>query len=139
MVFSYSLVSDVCIGWITFAVAGVMQGSLLVMCVVWKIRQQKLGVDDFGHPVDQQSIAPPGSEDDVPGLVVGEDEDSLAVQAALASALESAVEDDVRDLGITHVPEERLPEDAHDAHEVTPLLSKQPNKQEERPKRWWWS
>jgi len=38
--------------WATFAVAAVMQGCLLVMCCLWKIRQDKLGIDDFGNPVD---------------------------------------------------------------------------------------
>ena len=27
-----------------------MQGSLLTMCIFWKIRQRKLGIDDFGNP-----------------------------------------------------------------------------------------
>ena len=40
------------IGWITFAVAAVLQGCLLIMCCIWKIRQNKLGIDDFGNPVD---------------------------------------------------------------------------------------
>ena len=40
------------IGWITFAVAAVLQGCLLIMCCLWKIRQDKLGIDDFGNPVD---------------------------------------------------------------------------------------
>ncbi|KAF8647336.1 hypothetical protein AX16_006798 [Volvariella volvacea WC 439] len=38
--------------WITFAVAGVMQGSLLMMCICWKIRQRRLGIDDFGNVVE---------------------------------------------------------------------------------------
>lgn len=38
-------------GWITFAVSGIMQATLLVMCFAWKRRQHKLGIDDFGHPV----------------------------------------------------------------------------------------
>jgi len=38
--------------WITFAVAAVLQGCLLTMCCVWKIRQNKLGIDDFGNPLD---------------------------------------------------------------------------------------
>jgi hypothetical protein len=37
--------------WITFVVAGIMQGSLLVMCLLWKVRQRQLGVDDFGKPI----------------------------------------------------------------------------------------
>ena len=40
------------IGWITFAVAVVLQGCLLMMCCIWKIRQNKLGIDDFGNPLD---------------------------------------------------------------------------------------
>ncbi|KAF8800113.1 hypothetical protein BYT27DRAFT_7200624 [Phlegmacium glaucopus] len=38
--------------WITFAVAAVLQGCLLVMCCFWKIRQDRLGIDDFGNPLD---------------------------------------------------------------------------------------
>ncbi|KAJ8700953.1 hypothetical protein PTI98_003926 [Pleurotus ostreatus] len=91
--------------WITFAVAGVMQGTLLVMCIFWKVRQQRLGIDDFGH-----SLAPPSpsasggstydsnsrGEEEVPGLVTGEGDDPTAVSMALAAALESAVETDLR-------------------------------------------
>ncbi|KAF8513720.1 hypothetical protein BU17DRAFT_77149 [Hysterangium stoloniferum] len=35
--------------WITYATAGVMQGSLLVMCLIWKARQARLRIDDFGN------------------------------------------------------------------------------------------
>ena len=28
-----------------------MQGCLLALCFVWKARQQRLGVDDFGKPL----------------------------------------------------------------------------------------
>ncbi|KAG9055188.1 hypothetical protein FS842_002881 [Serendipita sp. 407] len=37
--------------WITYATAGVMQGSLLVMCICWKVRQRRLDIDDFGRPI----------------------------------------------------------------------------------------
>ncbi|KAL1730903.1 hypothetical protein EV714DRAFT_209951, partial [Schizophyllum commune] len=37
--------------WITFAVAGIMQGTLLIMCITWKFRQLRLGIDDFGAPL----------------------------------------------------------------------------------------
>ncbi|THU81397.1 hypothetical protein K435DRAFT_693681 [Dendrothele bispora CBS 962.96] len=37
--------------WGTFAVAGICQGVLLVMCLVWRRRQRKLGIDDFGNSV----------------------------------------------------------------------------------------
>lgn len=43
------------IGWITFAVAAVLQGTLLIMCIIWKYRQQRLGIDDFGVPLDRAS------------------------------------------------------------------------------------
>jgi len=34
--------------WAPYAAAGIMQGFLLVLCFVWKARQRRLGVDDFG-------------------------------------------------------------------------------------------
>ncbi|EJD52034.1 hypothetical protein AURDEDRAFT_181590 [Auricularia subglabra TFB-10046 SS5] len=37
--------------WAPFAVAGIMQGILLAMCLAWKQRQHKLGIDDFGAPL----------------------------------------------------------------------------------------
>ena len=38
--------------WTTYAVAGIMQGMLLAMCIIWKLRQSKLRIDDFGNPLD---------------------------------------------------------------------------------------
>jgi len=38
--------------WMAYAVTGFMQGTLLVICLFWKRRQKKLGVDDFGSPLD---------------------------------------------------------------------------------------
>jgi hypothetical protein len=38
--------------WASYAVTGGMQAALLVMCVVWKQRQVRLGVDDFGMPLE---------------------------------------------------------------------------------------
>ena len=35
-----------------FAVSGIMQAILLVMCLFWKVRQRKLGIDDFGQPIN---------------------------------------------------------------------------------------
>ena len=29
-----------------------MQGMLLAMCIIWKLRQSKLRIDDFGNPLD---------------------------------------------------------------------------------------
>ena len=34
-----------------FLVAAIMQGILLVMCLCWKVRQRRLCIDDFGHPL----------------------------------------------------------------------------------------
>lgn len=96
-------------GWITFAVAGIMQGTLLVMCLAWKVRQAKLNIDDFGEPLPASRPSSASIvglyEDEVPGLVrTGEeDPEPAAVRAALASALESAVEGDVRSNGLTRV------------------------------------
>jgi len=99
-------------GWITFAVAALLQGCLLLMCIAWKMRQQKLNVDDFGNPLGPQYPPPSWStsdsdyhvthentlvEDDepVPGLVTEPSENPIAVRVALATALESAVETDL--------------------------------------------
>lgn len=34
-----------------FLVAAIMQGILLTLCICWKVRQQRLHIDDFGHPL----------------------------------------------------------------------------------------
>lgn len=40
--------------WITYLVTGLLQGTLLVMCIVWHFRNKRLGIDDLhGTPVDQ--------------------------------------------------------------------------------------
>ena len=44
--------------------AAVLQGCLLIMCCIWKIRQNKLGIDDFGNPLDS-SIYPTINADEV--------------------------------------------------------------------------
>ncbi|KAK7449313.1 hypothetical protein VKT23_013456 [Stygiomarasmius scandens] len=151
--------------WGTFAVAGICQGILLVMCITWKIRQRKLGIDDFGHRVggarrrrtgnddDTLSIAsssrdsgigslwgedderPSGSSDgegatgDVPGLQLEQDEDAVAMSKALASALDQAVGEDIReDVRITPVSPTRTlvgGSSSVGGDERTPLLTGQ--------------
>jgi hypothetical protein len=37
-----------------YAVSGVMQAILLAMCITWKFRQRRLGIDDFGHPLVEE-------------------------------------------------------------------------------------
>jgi len=108
----FALSNKAYLGWITFAVSGIMQALLLVICIAWKYRQRRLGIDDFGHPLPTASniLSTASSDtDEVPGLVLGGDEDAAAVREALEDALESAVEEDVRSMGV-HT-------------ETTPLLS----------------
>ncbi|KIY66362.1 hypothetical protein CYLTODRAFT_377869 [Cylindrobasidium torrendii FP15055 ss-10] len=130
--------------WITFAVAGIMQGTLLVMCLGWKVRQAKLNIDDFGEPLPASrpsSASVVGLyEDEVPGLVrTGEeDPEPAAVRAALASALESAVEGDVRSNGFTRV--DSLPIDARARGEIderTALLGTHGKAESPKTRRRW--
>ena len=98
-----------------FAVSGIMQGSLLVMCILWTFRQRRLGIDEFGNP-----LPPPSASSDsvtevgdagVPGLVAQEDEDPVKMRVVLEAALENAVEGDVREREVEQ-----------DVGEETPLL-----------------
>jgi len=101
--------------WITFAVSGIMQGSLLIMCILWTFRQRRLGIDEFGIPLSFSHPSDLSTEQDVgvPGLVVVEDEDPAKMRVALEAALESAVEADVREGREAHQEE---------VGEETPLL-----------------
>jgi hypothetical protein len=65
-----------------YAVSGIMQAILLGMCITWKLRQRRLGVDDFGHPL----VSEPGEE-----LVV---------------EVEDVLDDNVRDGGVADAGEE---------------------------------
>ncbi|KAI0370833.1 hypothetical protein BV20DRAFT_1052247 [Pilatotrama ljubarskyi] len=90
--------------WISYAVAGVMQGILLVMCIIFRARQHKLGLDDFGRPLA-------GSSADHPHLSLSEsgarsEEEASPVEAAVGDAVES----DVRsEHGVDVVPGEETP------------------------------
>jgi hypothetical protein len=52
-----------------YAVSGVMQAILLAMCITWKFRQRRLGIDDFGHPLvsehEEEVAAEDALDDDV--------------------------------------------------------------------------
>ncbi|TFK21006.1 hypothetical protein FA15DRAFT_646220 [Coprinopsis marcescibilis] len=63
--------------WLTFAIAAVMQGMLLTMCILWKLRQKKLGIDDFGVPNQ-----PAGIEDGTPTVIVTQPSDSPVVSSS---------------------------------------------------------
>ncbi|KAF8075944.1 hypothetical protein FPV67DRAFT_1469828 [Lyophyllum atratum] len=102
--------------WITFAVSGVMQGSLLAMCILFTFRQRRFGIDEFGNPLPGSSDSehshsrpPSGDEVDVPGLITGEEEDPAAVRDALAAALELAAESDIRNAEPEEPPSEETP------------------------------
>lgn len=65
-----------------FLVAAVMQGILLFLCICWKVRQHKLHIDDFGHPLGLEFSPPepPITQEDrelVDGTV--EDEDLVSI------------------------------------------------------------
>ncbi|KAI0046323.1 hypothetical protein FA95DRAFT_1542653 [Auriscalpium vulgare] len=66
--------------WIQFLVAAIMQAFLLGMCVSWKVRQHKLHVDDFGHPL-------PPSTPSTPGTLISGPEDDVPVEVAVAAAV----------------------------------------------------
>lgn len=86
--------------WLPYAVAGAMQCSLLIMCLAWQTRQQRLGIDDFGNPVLLEA-----TQADSPVTVIRRPDD----QVSIAEAVEVAVEEDILE---THPGEE------------TPLLTK---------------
>ncbi|KAI0060536.1 hypothetical protein BV25DRAFT_1858796 [Artomyces pyxidatus] len=69
--------------WIQFLVAAIMQAILLAMCLSWKVRQRKLHIDDFGHPL-------PSSNPSSPQITRGPDED-----VPVEEAVEVAVEEDL--------------------------------------------
>lgn len=55
-VFIYSLILRPGVNWtsiLSYCFTGTLQGALLILCVVWKFRQARLGIDDFGHPIEQ--------------------------------------------------------------------------------------
>lgn len=34
-----------------YAVSGAMAGLLLMLCLAWRFRQARLGIDDYGRPL----------------------------------------------------------------------------------------
>ncbi|KAH9848035.1 hypothetical protein C2E23DRAFT_845953 [Lenzites betulinus] len=103
--------------WITYAVAGIMQGILLVMCIIFRARQHKHGLDDFGRPLHSSSLSHAATEDE-------------EAPSPVETAVGDAVDSDVRsEHGVDLVPPERdlllaTAADAHGESEETPLLGK---------------
>jgi len=89
--------------WITFAMSGILQGALLAMCLVWKMRQSKLGLDDFGNALDDDSSH---TAEDVASRSVREAQEGSSIPITdgppagetLHDAVEEAVDEDVRSL-----------------------------------------
>ncbi|TBU22816.1 hypothetical protein BD311DRAFT_704950 [Dichomitus squalens] len=70
--------------WISYAVAGVMQGILLVMCIIFRARQHTLGIDDFGRPLTPPPSYPASQEAEAPA-------GTPAVEAAVGDAVHADV------------------------------------------------
>ncbi|KAK4058614.1 hypothetical protein OIO90_000058 [Microbotryomycetes sp. JL221] len=51
-------------GWATYLITGVLQGTLLILCLSWKVRQRRLGIDDWGRPKsgDDEGVSVPPTE-----------------------------------------------------------------------------
>ncbi|KAH9917998.1 uncharacterized protein B0H18DRAFT_1032697 [Fomitopsis serialis] len=107
--------------WLPYAVAGVMQGSLLIMCILWRARQHRLHIDDFGQPLDASSALLASS--DGPIEVARGPEDAPLLQ----TAVEDAVEHDVR---------AETENESEDANEEAPLLKGRKEKRGHALRRW---
>lgn len=81
---------------------------------MWRVRQRKLGIDDFGNPLEpssatsEQTVLP-----DSPIPVTQGSPDGLPVQAAVSEAVQTDVRSEVSDSA-----------QRGDVHEETPLLKK---------------
>ncbi|KAG1859927.1 hypothetical protein C8R48DRAFT_713703 [Suillus tomentosus] len=76
--------------WAMYAVSGIMQSALLVMCIAWKFRQRRLKIDDFGYSLDSSSSTP--LTDDI-DTVVGEVSDPQVGDMSFDSDAQDARED----------------------------------------------
>lgn len=85
-----------------YLIAAIMQGVLLLLCLAWKRRQHRLGIDDFGVPTTSVHGHPYGEEEDVRvGMRRGSAvEDGETVGEAVEEAVEERLE------GVSEEPEE---------------------------------
>lgn len=88
-----------------------MQGVLLVMCLWWKVRQRRLYIDDFGHPLTDRPL---------PELPIT---DGLDDGESVDEADEDAIDDDLVSI-------------SRDEAEGAPLLRDRRRKKIRRRK-WW--
>ncbi|KAM0753335.1 hypothetical protein T439DRAFT_339057 [Meredithblackwellia eburnea MCA 4105] len=49
-------------GWGTYLVTGLLQGSLLFICLLWKARQKRLSIDDWGVAIEDERPRSPDSD-----------------------------------------------------------------------------
>ncbi|KAG2159237.1 uncharacterized protein EDB93DRAFT_1114541 [Suillus bovinus] len=82
--------------WAMYAVSGIMQSALLVMCIAWKFRQRRLKIDDFGYSLDSSSSTP-----------LTDDVDTV-----------------VDEVSVPQVGDMSFDSDSEDAREDVPLLAK---------------
>lgn len=52
-------------GYATYLVSGVLQSALLVICLLWKRRQSRLGIDDYGKRLMEEGDEEPDIDGDV--------------------------------------------------------------------------
>jgi hypothetical protein len=114
------------LGWITFLVAALLQGCLLIICISWKVRQHKLGIDDFGNPIRPEFPSSSWSEsylaesEGAPRVVADLAETPGAVRVVLVGA--------ERDL--------RTPCTTASVNDQTPLLDQIPGDQSKKQRLW---
>ncbi|KDE07991.1 hypothetical protein MVLG_01695 [Microbotryum lychnidis-dioicae p1A1 Lamole] len=48
-------------GWATYLITGILQGALLVLCLCWKARQNRLGIDDWGNKIEDPTSTEGGA------------------------------------------------------------------------------
>lgn len=51
-------------GWGTYLITGLLQGALLILCLSFKVRQKKLGIDDWGVPLPESQVGGSGQNVD---------------------------------------------------------------------------
>ena len=110
-----------------FAVSGIMQCILLLMCIAWKIRQRRLHIDDFGHPLPVDSASSP---------VLREGDAGIPVPIAVNEAIEGRVYQEPEDMDEqSNVPDIEIVRAM--IGEDTPLLKKNASKDTMKKTSWW--
>ncbi|EGO00741.1 hypothetical protein SERLA73DRAFT_86992 [Serpula lacrymans var. lacrymans S7.3] len=76
--------------WAMYAASGTMASVLLLMCFAWKVRQARLGVDDFGRPVTK--AGDPIEDDDAADVAFERSADVVDEQTPLLDAAPASEE-----------------------------------------------